>query len=206
MGVVMQDPLFFVFSITILIFSVIAHELAHGYAADSLGDPTPRLAGRLSVNPLVHIDLFGSILLPTASFLLGGVIFGWAKPVPYNPYNLKSRVGEAFVASAGILTNLALALFFGLLLRFFGDMMSTPAVTLATSVVFINCILAIFNAIPLPPLDGSKVLFSFLPFHLLEKTRALEAWGLPALLFVVFFLWPVLSPLVTFLSRLIIGS
>ncbi|MCE9643765.1 site-2 protease family protein [Candidatus Parcubacteria bacterium] len=202
----MQDPLFFAFSIAILIFSVIAHELAHGYAADSLGDPTPRLAGRLSINPLVHIDLFGSILLPTASFLLGGVIFGWAKPVPYNPYNLKSRAGEAFVASAGILTNLALALFFGLLLRFFGDALSAPTVALATSVVFINCILAIFNSIPLPPLDGSKVLFSFLPFHLLEKTRALEAWGLPALLFVVFFLWPFLSPLVTSLSRLIIGA
>jgi len=202
----MQDPLFFAFSILILIFSVIAHELAHGYAADSLGDPTARMAGRLSVNPLVHIDLFGSILLPTASFLLGGVIFGWAKPVPYNPYNLKSRAGEAFVASAGILTNLGLALAFGLLIRFFGDTLSASALALASAVVLINCVLAVFNAIPLPPLDGSKVLSSFLPFHLAEKVNALEAWALPVLLFVVFFLWPVLSPLVSALFRLITGA
>lgn len=202
----MQDPLLFSFSIAILIFSVIAHELAHGYAADSLGDPTPRLAGRLTVNPLAHIDLFGSIILPTLSFFLGGVIFGWAKPVPYNPYNLKSRAGEAFIASAGILTNLGLALTFGFLLRFFADALPASTVTLAGTMVLINCTLTIFNAIPLPPLDGSKVLFSFLPFHLLEKTRAFEIYGLPVLIFVVFFLWPIVSPAVFSLFRLIVGA
>lgn len=201
----MQDPILFGFSIIILILSVIAHELAHGYAADFLGDPTPRLAGRLSLNPLVHIDAFGSVVVPTISYLLGGAIFGWAKPVPYNPYNLKSRAGEAFVASAGILTNLLLALIFGLILRFFGESLSPSFTMLASSVVFINCLLAVFNSIPVPPLDGSKVIFSFLPAYLLEKTRGFEAFALPALLFVVFMLWPLLSPLVYLLFRLIVG-
>lgn len=202
----MQDPLFAVFSIIILIISVILHELSHGYAAEYLGDPTPRLAGRLSLNPLVHLDLFGSLILPSLSFFLGGVIFGWAKPVPYNPYNLKSRAGEAFVASAGILTNLLLALILGLTLRFFGEVLPAAFVSLAGMTVLINIVLAMFNAIPLPPLDGSKVLFTVLPTRFLESMRALEQWGLVLVLLVAFFLWPYIYPAVVYVSRLIIGS
>src|SRR3989344_2127263 len=110
----------FIFSIIVLIFSVIIHEVAHGWAANSLGDPTAKLAGRLTLNPIRHIDPVGTILIPLLLKLSGSpFLFGWAKPVPYNPYNLRNqRWGEAFVAVAGVATNLFLAILFGLLARY----------------------------------------------------------------------------------------
>ncbi len=108
-----------IFSLLVLIFSVISHEVAHGYAASALGDPTARLAGRLTLNPLPHIDIMGSILIPAFLVLThAGFMLGWAKPVPYNPYNLKNqRWGEAIVGIAGVATNLFLAVVFGLIAR-----------------------------------------------------------------------------------------
>ena len=108
-----------IFSIAILIFSVIVHELAHGYVAEYLGDPTARLAGRLTFNPVRHMDPVGSLLVPTLSYMMGGFIFGWARPVPYNPYNLKNqRWGTALVAGAGVAANLSIALIFSFFFRF----------------------------------------------------------------------------------------
>ena len=156
----------FVFSIAVLIMSVVIHEVSHGYAADSLGDPTARLAGRLTLNPLKHLDPFGSVLLPALTYLFGGFIFGWAKPVPYNPYNLKNqRWGPAVVAGAGPLANILIALIFGLAVRFFGNFLAAGFVQIALAIIFINLILAIFNLVPIPPLDGSKILFAALPYR-----------------------------------------
>ena len=155
-------------SLVVLILSIIAHEVAHGYAANSLGDPTARLSGRLTLNPLAHIDPVGSVLIPALLVISGSpILFGWAKPVPYNPYNLKNqRWGEALVAVAGSATNLFLAIIFGLAVRYGGPLgLSSPAIALAGTISFINLFLGLFNLIPFPPLDGFTVLRSILPWH-----------------------------------------
>ncbi len=203
-----MQELSLIFSIAILIMSVVAHELSHGYAADSLGDPTARMAGRLTLNPVSHLDMLGSIIVPTLSYLAGGFIFGWAKPVPYNPYNLRGgRFGEAFVAAAGALMNIFLALFLGLVLRFWGSELPASFVDLASTAVFINILLAIFNLVPIPPLDGSKVLFSLLPFHAARGwLETAERFSIPIFLFFVFFLWKFFVPVVFVIFTLIVGS
>lgn len=153
----------------ILILSIIAHEVAHGYAADSLGDPTARLAGRLTLNPIPHIDLMGSLILPALLvFTHSPVLFGWAKPVPYNPYNLTNRRwGETLVAIAGSATNLLLAIIFGCLVRYSAQIgLDATAVSLAATITFVNLFLGLFNLIPFPPLDGFTALRSALPWHL----------------------------------------
>lgn len=150
----------------ILIFSIILHEVAHGYAADKLGDPTARYAGRLTLNPIPHIDFLGSIILPVISVLSpGGFLFGWAKPVPYNPYNLVKvpHWGEFIVAAAGPGTNFALALIFAALARISADPTFTA---ICFTGVLINLWLGFLNLIPIPPLDGSKVLSALLPYNL----------------------------------------
>ncbi|MCW9054497.1 MAG: site-2 protease family protein [Candidatus Pacebacteria bacterium] len=164
------------FAIIILILSVVIHEVAHGYAANSLGDPTARVAGRLTLNPLKHIDLMGSIIIPGLLVLSSSpILFGWAKPVPYNAYNLRKyawaqKWGEALVAFAGPGVNILIALFFGVVVHIgslFGFL--TPAfIEISTLVVFINILLATINLIPIPPLDGSKVLAAFLPSSLAQ--------------------------------------
>lgn len=151
-----------IFLIVIIIFSAIIHEVMHGYAADWLGDKTARYAGRLTLNPIPHIDPVGSILLPLVLVLSGSpILFGWAKPVPYNPYNLRpGRFSEAIVAGVGPASNAIIAVFFGILTRL------NFAPSLAEFfflIVVVNVMLCIFNLIPIPPLDGSKVLEAFLP-------------------------------------------
>ena len=152
-----------VFIIVVIVFSVIIHEVMHGVAADTLGDPTARYAGRLTLNPVPHIDLVGSIILPVLCALSpGGFLFGWAKPVPYNPYNLfrAPRWGEMIVAAAGPASNLVLALIGGVLVRLqiFPDIAGV-----LMYIVVINVSLTVLNLIPVPPLDGSKILSSILP-------------------------------------------
>jgi Zn-dependent protease len=152
-----------ILTIIILIFSVIAHEVAHGYAANSLGDPTARLAGRLTMNPFPHIDMTGSVLLPAILvFTNSPILFGWAKPVPYNPYNLKNhRWGETLVALAGSATNILLAIIFGLLVRFGPTIgFDVAMVSFAANIAFVNLFLGFFNLIPFPPLDGFTALRS----------------------------------------------
>jgi Zn-dependent protease len=154
--------------LVIVVFSSIVHEVMHGYAAYWLGDLTARYAGRLTLNPLPHIDPFGSVILPLL-LVLGNspIFFGYAKPVPYNPYNLRpGRFSEAIVAGAGPFSNLVIALAFGLLIR-------TGVFGAFTDILFlvvaVNTMLFFFNMIPVPPIDGSKVLESLLP----------RSWAIP---------------------------
>jgi Zn-dependent protease len=161
--------------IAVLIISIILHEVAHGYAANWLGDPTARLAGRLTLNPVSHIDLMGSIIIPAFLYLSSaGFMFGWAKPVPYNPYNLRNQKwGEAFVAFAGPGTNFLLALIFALLINLRNVIgLDEAFLELASTIVFMNVFLGMFNLIPFPPLDGSKVIEPFLPRTLAMRYRA----------------------------------
>ena len=151
-----------IFLIAVVIFSVIIHEVMHGVAADYLGDKTARYAGRLTLNPIPHIDLFGSIILPVLLALSNSpFFFGWAKPVPYNPYNLRpGRFSEAIVAGAGPASNIAIALIGGLLVRL---NIFSGANDIIFIIVVVNVMLFAFNLIPIPPLDGSKVLEALLP-------------------------------------------
>ena len=156
-----------VFPILILISSVILHEVAHGYMANWLGDPTARLAGRLTLNPLSHIDPMGSILLPGLLALTHSpIMIGYAKPVPYNPHYLSGKYDEAMVAGAGPATNFALAILFGVLIRFGATAMPPTLLTAFATIVLINLVLGFFNLIPIPPLDGSKVFSALLPGRL----------------------------------------
>ena len=201
----------------ILIVSIIAHEVAHGYAANSLGDPTARLAGRLTLNPFPHIDLMGSIVLPAILvFTHSPILFGWAKPVPYNPYNLKNhRWGETFVALAGVATNILLAVIFGLVVRYglvIG--LDATAVSVAKITAFVNLFLGMFNLIPFPPLDGFTALRSALPWHLTaglnrfeHKVRTMGVMSL--ILFLIVFSFVFAAPfysLVVWLFSLLTGS
>jgi Zn-dependent protease len=158
---------FAIFLIAILIMSVVIHEVAHGVSANALGDPTARLQGRLTLNPLKHLDPVGSVLLPAILALTSApFLFGWARPVPYNPYNFQrgGRWAEALVAGAGPATNILLALVFAVMIRVAVSMGVSPAtIDLAFLVVLVNVMLAIFNMIPIPPLDGSKILDALLP-------------------------------------------
>ena len=195
----------FVFSIAILIMSVVIHEVSHGYAAYFQGDKTAEYQGRLTLNPLMHLDIWGSLLVPIISYSLGGFIIGWAKPVPYNPYNLRNRRwGEAIVAVAGPASNIVMATIFGLLIRFTGVALPESFIQIAATAVFINILLAIFNLVPVPPLDGSKILFSLFPLNMAIRSF-FERYGLILVLFFIFFLWQLILPLVGLLFSLITG-
>lgn len=196
----------FIFIIILLLLSIIVHEVAHGYMAYALGDPTAKLQGRLTLNPIKHIDPLGSIIVPILGFFLGGIIFGWAKPVPYNPYNLKNqRWGEALVAGIGPLVNIFIAVVFGLVIRFGAGSLSHSFIEIAGILVFINLILAGFNLIPIPPLDGSKVLFAFLPARFMHYRLELERYGFMLVVMFVILFWGSLLPYVSFVFRLITG-
>ncbi len=202
--------------IVVLILSIVLHEVAHGYAANALGDPTARLAGRLNVNPLNHIDPMGSVIVPALLFLTHSpFLFGWAKPVPYNPYNLRNqRWGEAMVAFAGPATNFLLAIIFAALINFALPLgLSASFTGLASYIVFINVLLGCFNLIPFPPLDGSKVIEPFLPRILRMRYRmlgnTLEQYGIFGSIVVLtvfmFVLWQPFFSLVRFITQLLVG-
>lgn len=184
-----------------LILSIVIHEVAHGHMANWLGDPTARLQGRLTLNPISHIDPLGSVIIPALLFFSNaGFLFGWAKPVPYNPYNLSDqRYGEAKVAAAGPAVNLLLAFIFGTLIRL-ADTLGLPAsfLDIAGYIVFINVLLALFNMIPIPPLDGSKIILALLPYRMATAYRSLtmqmERYGFIALFIVLFLLIRVIWP------------
>lgn len=196
----------FIFAIAILIMSVVIHEVSHGYAARALGDPTAALQGRLTLNPIKHLDMVGSFIVPVIGFFAGGFIFGWAKPVPYNPYNLRNqRWGEALVAGAGPAVNILIAVIFGLIIRFGLGSLPASFIDIAGLAVLINLILAFFNLIPIPPLDGSKILFALLPPSMHSVRLQLEQYGFFLVLIFVFVLWGSIAPFVFNIFSLLTG-
>ena len=174
-----------VYVLPVLLFSVIVHECAHGYVAEWWGDPTARMLGRLTLNPLPHIDLFGSILVPGMLLLSGsGVLFGWAKPVPVTPENFRDRrMGDITVSLAGpasnVLLALGLAVVLGLARLFAGaDGIPEAVFALCTYGILLNLVLAVFNLLPIPPLDGSHVVANLLPRPAAYTYRSLGQYGL----------------------------
>ena len=203
--------------IVALVLSVVIHEMAHGYAANWLGDPTARLQGRLSANPLVHLDPLMSVILPGLLVLSGSpILFGAAKPVPYNPYNFTNQKwGEAIVAAAGPAANIFIALVFALLVRSADILqLSDTFLALAVQIIILNIFLAFFNLVPIPPLDGSKILPKLLPFSLelkysnlryaMERNVALS-FAIVIIAFMLFLSGP-LYALTTSITKLIIGA
>jgi Zn-dependent protease len=195
----------FLFAVIILVMSVVIHEVSHGYAALALDDSTAKYQGRLTLNPFTHIDPIGSVIVPLIGYLTGGFIIGWARPVPFNPYNLRpekwgipARFGEAIVAAAGPLSNIVIALIFGMIIRFAGPtaMLSDAFISITSYVVFINLTLAVFNLIPVPPLDGSKILFSFLPYRFQGFKEAIEGFGIIIVFLFVFYAWSLIGPII----------
>lgn len=203
----METLLTTVFWIAALLYSVVIHEVSHGAVANSLGDPTAKNLGRLTLNPIKHLDMFGSVLLPLISFFIGGFIFGYAKPVPYNPLNLRDhKYGAAKVAIAGPASNLALAVLFGLTLRFLPDIFSSSLVPeLFGIVIMLNLFLAIFNLFPIPPLDGHWLLMTFLPARFIMIKTFLYRYSFLLLLMFLFFIFPLLMPVTRMLFQLLTG-
>lgn len=200
-----------IFYIVVLIMSVVVHEVAHGYTAYLLGDNTARNSGRLTLNPIKHLDPFGSVILPLLLvFMNAGFVIGWAKPVPYNPANLRNeKKGTFLVAIAGIIANLILAIVFGLLIRFAPSLVGPAFIgsfyKIASIIVLLNLVLALFNLIPIPPLDGSKILFSFLPIKYRYIENFLEKWGMFLLLFFIIFIWGKVAPVIFIAFKFITG-
>lgn len=188
--------------------SIVIHEVAHGFMAEYFGDKTARFAGRLTLNPLRHLDLFGSVLLPIVLVLSHSpFLLGWAKPVPYNPENLSNkRWGTLAVASAGVISNFFIAIFFGIIIRLTSDMALPDGFYFITSViVIVNLALGVFNLVPIPPLDGSKILFSFLPDSASSFIFAYEQYSLIILLVFIVFFSDYLAPILSSLFNLITG-
>ncbi len=191
--------LFIVFSVGGIFYSIILHEIAHGYTALVLGDNTAKLMGRLSFNPIAHIDLYGTIILPVILFILHLPIFGWAKPVPVNPNRMENpRLDYVTTSLAGPMTNLFIALVLGLITRFvnLGAMFNS----LLYLLVEINLVLMIFNLIPIPPLDGSKILSLFLPAR---TFLMLEQIGIYILFALIFFSSQI--PVIPFILNRVVG-
>lgn len=200
-----MDIAFTIIYILILLMSVVIHELAHGYAAYALGDPTAHLQGRLTLNPLKHLDWFGSVLVPAFLIIAGSpFLLGWAKPVPFNPYNFKRfrRWGGALVAAAGPVSNIALALVtiaLGKLITLLvGD--ATVALQIIRMTVTLNIALALFNLMPVPPLDGHHILFALLPDRMEGLKIQMRRYSLIFFIIVFLFIWPPISNIILIVS------
>lgn len=196
-----------IFILIVLLFSLVIHEVSHGWMALSLGDHTAKNEGRLSLNPLDHLDPIGSILVPLMLYVatLGhGPLFGWAKPVPVNPFNFRNQKwGTLKVALAGPAANFSVAVFFALLIRFLP--LSPGLVSLLSIVVIYNLLLGFFNLVPIPPLDGSQILFSLLPERFFELRNFLQQYGLVLLMLFIFFGFQLLNPLVSVVYNFLVG-
>ncbi len=197
-----------IFYVAVLIMSVVVHEVAHGFVAEYFGDQTARYAGRLTLNPIKHLDFFGSILLPALLVISHSpFLFGWAKPVPYNPENLSNKKwGTVWVSAAGVLVNFFIALIFGIFIRFSENLDLPASFYMITSIiVMVNLGLGIFNLVPIPPLDGSKILLSLLPNSFFGFSEFLERYSLVLLIVFIVFFANYLSPILVFLFYLFTG-
>ncbi|HGG60181.1 MAG TPA: site-2 protease family protein [Gammaproteobacteria bacterium] len=199
-------------SIIPLVFAITVHEAAHGWVANKLGDATARQLGRLTFNPIPHIDPVGTILVPLAMLVLGGFIFGWAKPVPVNMRNFRHpRQDMALVAVAGPAANLLMALLWGLVWKltvlFSAELhgFAMPLLLTARIGIFLNVLLMVLNLLPLPPLDGSRVLTWLLPPRLAARVDQIEPYGVMILVALLFLgLWDkVIRPITALFNALI---
>ncbi len=191
-------------SLLILIISIVAHEVAHGIAALWQGDRTAQDAGRLTLNPIVHIDPIGSIILPISLYIIGSpFLFGWAKPVPINPYYFRNiKYGEAMVAFAGPLINIIFVIIFTLLINF-GNL-SQNFIDVAAAIVLVNLVLAMFNLMPIPPLDGSKILFALIPQRFYNFRQSLESKSFLFWFIAIIIIWQFFAPLAWWLYGVLV--
>lgn len=201
------------FYIIVLLMSVVIHEVSHGYAALYFGDKTAEMQGRLTLNPIKHLDLYGSIILPLLLVISNApFLIGWAKPVPYNPNNFnpeERRRASIWVASAGIISNLAIALIFSLFIRltgFLGILVPESVISISSVIVLVNIVLAIFNLMPFPPLDGSKILFGLLGYKYRKIEIFMERYSIVFLLIFIFFLWRFITPVIYLLFNIFTGA
>lgn len=215
-----MDIISLVFFFLIIVPSSIIHEYSHGWMAYMLGDSTAKYAGRLTLNPMDHIDRWGTILMPIILYIISGgsFVFAYAKPVPYNPYNLKSQKwGPALVGAAGPLSNLLVAGIFAIFVRMVAPGAASLAVasgaaiinllvSFFTIIIYANILLAVFNLVPIPPLDGSKILFAILPDRFYKLKFFLERNGFIILLFFVFFAFELIRPIISWLFKLFVGG
>jgi len=192
-----------------VIFAITVHEAAHGYAAKHFGDMTAFNAGRITLNPLKHIDPFGTIILPALTIMLGGVLFGWAKPVPVDFRRLRNpKKDMLWVAAAGPASNLVMAIFWALVMKFSMHMpeaFALPMALMGKAGVTINIVLMVLNLLPLPPLDGGRIAVSLLPMNLARPFAQLERYGFIILIILLFsgVLGRILDPLINLVYALI---
>lgn len=192
-------------SLGVLAVSITVHEYMHGLASYRLGDNTAKFSGRLSLNPLRHIDIFTTVLLPIGLLLLGLPPFGAAKPIPFNPHNIRHKeFGIAIVAAAGPLSNLLLAVFGGLIIQLTASLNWDIWITWWWLFIVINIGFFIFNLIPFPPLDGSRILYAFAPEFLQRVMAMVESMGLLAILVFMVFIFPLLEPVLRGLNSKIV--
>ncbi|MFN3966122.1 MAG: site-2 protease family protein [Endomicrobiia bacterium] len=205
-GLFVQFPL--------LLFSITVHEFAHGYVADKRGDSTARILGRLTLNPLAHVDFFGTIILPVIAIVTGAPVFGWAKPVPVNPYELfNPKKDMAYVGLAGPVANLLLAILSGLALRIINSLQGLNFVSpIFIFLIYINVLLPVFNLIPVPPLDGSRVVAGLLPSELSYQYEKLTPYGFIIVIFLLMsgflniIFRVIVEPIVSLILKYIAGS
>ncbi len=197
------------FLYVIIVLSAVFHEYAHAFVAYRLGDTTAKDAGRLTLNPLVHLDIFGTVIVPILLLFTSGIFVGWAKPVPYNPYNLRDqRYGSLKVGAAGPFSNILIAIFIGIIIRFFdifnvaSGVVSPLFLQFLGLIVYVNIFLALFNLLPFPPLDGSKVFADLFP----RAWRSFMQFGLLGMFLALFLAFFILPPIANFLFFVIVGK